>query len=195
MITDEILKNFVYWQSTRYDINKVWIKNGWKYATDGRICVRIPTADINDSEGKYPDGDELFDSNKFLLCDVPLITPIASGKCSVCNGRGKLHKACPNCCGDGVFECPTCHAETLKCETCCGSGRSNEIIMCNDCDGTGIDFGHFAVKDINFNGKYIHKLNRLFTNCVMIGLPLESNKPAKIKFEGGECALMPMAKQ
>jgi len=39
-------------EDSRYPLSETWVKDHWRYATDGCIAVREPTADP-DSEGKY----------------------------------------------------------------------------------------------------------------------------------------------
>lgn len=43
---------------TSWDIEKPFVKDGYRYATDGRIAVRVPVSDAN-SEGTFPRVDTL----------------------------------------------------------------------------------------------------------------------------------------
>lgn len=47
--------------SMKYDISKPFVHNGWKYATNGRLCVRVKCKGRN-SEGNFPPAEKLFDT-------------------------------------------------------------------------------------------------------------------------------------
>ena len=50
----------------RYDLTKPFVIDGWKYATDGRVCIREPTKARNTKGRKLPRIDETF-AEKFRL--------------------------------------------------------------------------------------------------------------------------------
>jgi hypothetical protein len=39
---------------TRYDFTQTFVRNGWRYATDNVLCVRVPAIGEPDTEGEVP---------------------------------------------------------------------------------------------------------------------------------------------
>ncbi len=96
---------------SRYAIDAPWIHNGWRYASDGAIAVRVPAPGEPDTvppEGKLlPDEclAEVFAS--FPACTA-LLSELAHTKCRTCEGTGQH----------------TCMCATLHtCGVCGGSGK------------------------------------------------------------------------
>lgn len=89
---------------SRYDMSKPWNRNGWKYATDGRIAVRVPCGEP-DSEGQlFPPANELFGGEgiwepwpaanyqfhetQCFVCANDLLGEIGEQRCPICNNYG-----------------------------------------------------------------------------------------------------------
>lgn len=96
-------------------INTPFAFNGWKYAIDGRICVRILTDEPDDSNKPYerPDASALFkDFNVDGLepFEIPKLDGVEITECEDCDGDGSAicdmghEHECPECGGDGHYE-------------------------------------------------------------------------------------------
>lgn len=127
----------------RHGLSMPFVQGRWLYATDGRICVRMPAPEPWPFEpaGRIPKD---LDGNIFrtLACQPEGVEfPMPEGDCSTCNGSKHLEvRPCPDCEGEGSIECdcdrPHCD-NTYECEDCKGSGSLGPG-PCLDCDGTGI---------------------------------------------------------
>ena len=127
----------------RYNIDEPWAKDGFVYATDGRMCIRMPT-DQPDTviEGKkWPSVKDLgFDQSGELL-PWPVIDEGQGHLCRTCSGEGYLDKEC-ELCGS------TCIDYGMPCVRCNGSGKV--------CYPATIE-----ILGKTFEGYYIHKLANL----------------------------------
>ena len=90
-----------------------WAFNGWKYATDGKIAVRVPTDEPDDSSEphKRPDAAAIFrgfDVTGLVPFAIPELQGVKEKKCSSCNGRG--YSTCD-------------HGHDHKCNDCDGGTR------------------------------------------------------------------------
>lgn len=117
-------------ESSRYSIQKPWVKNGYTYATDGRVLVRVDTADEPDTVAepgsglRFPKADDILPPLAASESDwlpwpkvEPCETCMASNKipCIECDGHGecnlcrcKTPHECGNCDGTGSIDCETC---------------------------------------------------------------------------------------
>lgn len=55
-----------------YDLSTPFVRDGWLYATDGSIAVRVPATGQPDSGGKRPRVEKLFKGVDFRRCVVPM---------------------------------------------------------------------------------------------------------------------------
>lgn len=101
---EDVLMQFCDPKPNRYDLSTPWVVAGWRYATDGRIIVRVRTkAKDTQGGGKRPDATELF-PKPFPRCSVPW--PHHDGKmklpeCRICEGTGKTGETqCYDCGGE-----------------------------------------------------------------------------------------------
>lgn len=138
-----------YWQafcdqeSFKYALGTPLVKDGRRYATDGRIilCQSVDSPDIVPKEGRVPncaavvqdiDCDSRTFSNipdvdldfKCENCERIASLPKGEMRCDVCEGSGD----CLECGGDGDEVCDCC-GQLTDCKTCDGSGK------CYHCDG------------------------------------------------------------
>ncbi len=124
--------------------------DGWVYASDGRIAVRVPLADLEREDGEW----ELFPGIHLAMGKLdwacfedpgwffPAVLPPAEWlkvQCSECGGTGRCRK-CPECKGTGDVECPCCH-QRMDCDACGLTGLRgglSEGNPCYDCGGSGV---------------------------------------------------------
>jgi len=115
----------------RFDLDKPFIRDGWRWATDGWIVVRMPTTDA-DTEGRYPKIESLFEG--FPGCDHDWPdwpqSPIRCRKCRT----GKVLVACQTCNGEGEHECAC--GNLHGCGGCDGHGNVSGANDCLFCGGT-----------------------------------------------------------
>lgn len=130
--------------SARFDLSNPYIKDGYVYATTGRIAARRKTSlDIPiQRDGTFPNMEpifRLFDESKiteplnFRLphcekCDDKRFV-MSDGKCWVCNGKGYVKHEC---------DCEHCH-ETTDCDECNGKGQFEPEKEACDCFGCYIE--------------------------------------------------------
>lgn len=129
-----------------FGLRPPFVLSGHRYATDGRIMVRVPT----------DDADAPIDPVSWLVSVQSIIADINQRDCSVpwpykpgdivpdrkpcdyCGGSGKAPKICGECNGYGEVICQTCGEGYVDCKACQGTGRFGESAeRCEDCDGTG----------------------------------------------------------
>lgn len=120
-----------------YTLTKPWIRNGFVYATDGKIVVRQAVKQ-SDTTGDKPPGDvdREFDASTPTGQSIPLpdIGMELGDRlvCEKCKGKNPS-KTCSECNGKGKHVCPTCsHAK--PCRACEGEGEK----YCSACDGEGM---------------------------------------------------------
>lgn len=92
----------------RYAIQAPWVFDGWEYATDGWIAVRVPTKkkDSPAKDAPYPKAYRIF--AKFTECRRPWPDwECAPLRCRDCVGKGKYQgKKCRSCGGKGKIMAP-----------------------------------------------------------------------------------------
>lgn len=117
------LKVFCDPDSQRYDLSTPYVQNGWKYATDTRVAVRVEARGEPDtvSERKLPTASVLNWMTPAQIADatwhkLPEIPPEKKEKCEDCEGHGHYTK--PN--GEPVM----CQGQFVWCESCDGSGET-----------------------------------------------------------------------
>ncbi len=120
-------------KNCRYPMNEPWVHDGWKYATDARIIVRVPTDEptsIFEGKGNSPP------SAFRLSWPTPDATGwqpwpelrllVAEGFCRACDGLGGSGE-CEPCRGAGLV--PDGYGET-ECDSCDGTGKKTECPTC-----------------------------------------------------------------
>lgn len=152
-----------------------WAFNGWKYATDGRIAVRVPTTDPDDSNKPYkrPDASALFKGfnvEGLESFEIPTLDGVMEKRCSSCNGNGY---------------------------STCDHGHDHE---CEDCDKSGI-LEEWPKKEIGgrlFSERFLSKMAALpglkFYPTTAEWLDGNPAKPALFTFDNGQGLLMPIRK-
>lgn len=162
---DERLKRFCDNCNGKYHLSTPWVQDGFMYATDGRIIVRVPFEGEYDNGGeKYPDGSSVFRP----LPDVAVWASWPSfpenhglKQCFACGGEGCDFKVCEMCDGDGSHKCKEC-GTYHGCGICDGKG---EIPIpdskCNICEGEGTLPKPIEVNGQWFGGHYCKWIGRL----------------------------------
>ncbi len=190
-------------------LRKPWKHGKWVYATNGHVCVRVPTAAMPDVAecDKAPPVQKLFQKHmkqrqcEFLL--MPIIAPLK--KCSACYGKGYVHaRKCPSC-TDGTFDH---YGMTYNCLYCEGSNAGPGWVdtedetearrPCDHCDGLGADMrenGNARLGESTYSLVYLNWLAKLPQIRVCPGSPAETTTadqiPAVFIFDGGHAILMP----
>lgn len=162
------LQTFCSEDDCRESIMTPFVRNGWKYATDGRIMVRVKTDEPDDSNEphKRPNAAklfEVFDVSKLDAVDLPELTGVTTQKCRYCNGNG---------------------VQT------CSLGHDHD---CDECDGTG-EVEEWPSQDIGacrFSERY---LSKIITLPGLKFYPTSAENPALFTFDGGEGILAQMRK-
>jgi hypothetical protein len=180
-------------------LDKPVVWNGFVYATDGKIAIRVRAEDgepnsVEKSCFNKIDGFNKIDEylgkeseKEYMPLDIELPAPI---KCNNCKGTGAISR-CTKCEGIGVTECPTC-GQDIKCEYCDGDGHGSafdETCMCAKCNGTGEGFLPVAIGTEKFQRRYLALLQSL-PAPVEIAIDPDHSKPALFRFPEGSGALM-----
>jgi hypothetical protein len=184
--------------STRFRMDVPFVRAGYRYATDGRIVVRVPAPGEPDTESdaaaKFPNADDIF-GKAITPCRAPW--PVddyvrKSGTCFRCDGYGEVDgDECGKCYGSGIKVCPTCEHEE-DCDYCDGRGKVNGS-PCPACDsGNSTQYrSHIVVDGRPIQFKYAEMIRNLpgVQFCASAGGPTSL---LGFVFDGGEGAVMPM---
>jgi len=151
-----------------------WAFNGWKYATDGRMAVRVPTDEPDDSNEphKRPNAAAIFqgfDVTGLVSFAIPKLKGVHEKKCPSCNGYG--HSTCDH-------------------------GHQHE---CTDCDETGVieEWPKADIGGNDFSERYLSKIVNLPGLLFFAqSANMEALKPAFFAFgKNGQGILMPIRKE
>jgi hypothetical protein len=197
MNANELLNRFVAWPyDAREYIRRPILRDGWVYATNGHIMVRVPWAeDIDAVESAIPKGMSfLLDTNRRdTYVEFPAIPPAEA--CASCSGFGSAYK-CPNCGRTGEF----CRGdEEYQCKRCAGSGQVDagdeaNVVPCDACEGTGKWlYQPVQVGGTRFARRYMDLIGSL-PGVKFAPHPISEYAPAYFVFDGGEGLLMSMRK-
>ena len=118
-----------------YNTEEPFVVNGYKYATNGWICVRIPTDEPPKplaGRERYLSVESIFtepcEESEFFLLERDPETKSVPTSCD-------CEIECPQCKGEGSQECPECYS-TVACDQCDGDGLVFDP-QCPDCQGSG----------------------------------------------------------
>lgn len=134
------LKPFCAEHSCRYRITEPFVRDGWRYATDGAIVVRVPCPGEPDSDGTLLPKPECFEWETLEGELKPWPPEVRSDSpdgllCRACNHTGLVpgkEEKCLPCKGEGFVYCDHCGSET-QCDECHGDGYIGQ--PCNACEG------------------------------------------------------------
>ncbi|HLA29286.1 MAG TPA: hypothetical protein VJZ49_15475 [Syntrophales bacterium] len=164
---------------------KPWQRDGYIYASDGEVMIRVPAGGVNDpveDEPKAPSGAFVFDATPIppTFYPIPDIEPPAE--------QPREKEACERCSGEGFGECPTC----------------GQVAPCGECEGTGKVTPKRNVKRITIGGRDFAAAKLYRIKTLLPGAHIGPNEPrrgatslpaARITFDGGEGLIMPMKAQ
>ncbi len=182
--------------ATLYAANKPFRVAGLDgiFATDTRILIRIEDdgRELEAQSGKVPNVAAVIPSPfPEGAVPVPAIGGIPSSICRLCKGSGgswkKATHECPDCEGEGTYECEHCGSE-VDCEECDGEGEcptgKNKYEPCSACVDTK---GEFVFEGLTIAGKYM---------AMVAALPGVKAKKFRhylvFQFDGGMGVVMPL---
>lgn len=180
-------------------MNKPFRREGFLYATNGHIAVRMPNdalVDVGegDESGKVIALFEKCEQAEYTWVAVPRVK--ASKNCTHCDGAGKTSE-CPDCDGKGEFE----HGMyDYQCQRCDGAGAVPPIIgarayTCEACSGSGIHWHDGAdVAHAHYAKKYLHLIAEQFPGAE-IGVPKDEMAAAMWRCGDVLGLLMPMMRE
>ncbi len=179
-------------ECTRFHMDEPFVINGYKYATDGRICVRIPTTDpvIELRQRCVPRANELFLQFDFKNQNLAPF-PRHSDK------RADPEENCVMCGGNrfALVDCPCTEADgDGVCKLCKGSFEIITENPCNWCEGHGKAFEYMLVCGVTIH-PYFQRLvaalpgARIFQNYRTL-----INAVPFIFDEGGQGLIMPIVR-
>jgi hypothetical protein len=156
----------------RRAINAPWSRDGYTFATDGALLIRVPyRAEVEDREGApQVMGNRIgaiFAREPADWFDIPEFPPPASDECKECEGDGWVSPRTQY----NVYD-------DQECKTCDGKGRVQQ--------DKPVEIGGFYFAD------RLLTILRQLPN-VKIG-PLGPNDAARVTFDGGDGLLMPRRK-
>lgn len=165
------LQPFCGTEETRHYLMKPFSKDGFTWATNGNIAIRVPLRhDVPEFDAKVPlkvempfKGHEGATFKALPKVKWPESDP--SKACETCGGSGHQHD-CPDC------EC--------TCEGCDGSGQ--ETIMAS-----------VSVRSVLFDSKYVRMILDM-PSSTFSSAPKDA-EPAPFTFEGGIGVLMPLRRK
>jgi len=169
-------------------LGKPWTKDGFTYAGDGFILLRVP-AIPEDPGGRGTAVDKLYAQAGPIpedgWLDLPAIPEPPA--CSKCKGDPAVNRECPECDGYGEVDLSNAYSEyTCDCKTCGGSG---EIEGCSKCHGTGVE----AEAEPLQVGSRRFKLAilRMVATLPKAQIAPTDNSINWVRFEGGDALVMP----
>ncbi len=183
-------------ESSRYGIDKPFVRDGYVCATDGRIAVRMKTQ-MPSTPGSTPKIEDLNWNKgyKSVPIDLPnLGDEPKDKKCSKCDGIGRADFLCDKCDGYGDSECFECGHEK-DCVACDGLGKFVDEI-CEECNGGGSVAGYsdetiMISTHIGIRNRAIWLLRRFNICCVYINTEESRVRPVRFTLGEIEGLLMP----
>lgn len=191
---------------SRYlDIEKPFVWQGYKYATDSRIAVRVA------APGEF---ESLEEGRRIPKSIVNVGWHLAEGatwepwperasatverECPRCKGRGTVGYShhCATCGGSGAIieECPHCghDMDEEECEHCDGKGEFYRY-SCSYCDGKGEGelLKEQPVGLARIAGDYDDRIRRL-PGPIEYVPPKTDDGAILFRFDGGEGVIMPL---
>ena len=163
---------------------------GFTYATDCRICVRVPSTDPDDSElaDWVKSSPDMFAKS---VANTDMAWPEQAEQpkpCFECDGTGSVEEVdCDECNGTGLHECWSCGHEG-ECPECDGSGVEFEAGVCPECEGRKVIYPHRRIAGLMIGEKYDAMIRKL-PNPRVVGTTIGC-KALHVIFDGGELLVM-----
>jgi len=161
-------------------LSEPFCENGYTYASDGKVIVRLPSEEITKNKDCFYDMSSLLFEQKGKLVSLPELPKETKATCDICGGCGKM-TGCSECEG-GQWECRKCNST--------GYFKDGKLI-CHECNGSGMVVSNFQ-KTITINGHklqlgYLRKLSKL-PEIKIVAHPVKYQH--YFKFDGGDGILM-----
>ncbi len=175
---------------TSFELSRVYVKNGFKCASDGRVAVMVK-CDEPDTEGKFPNLTDCFGGTYTNITPIQIKQPVTlECECQMCiNGRVWCnYQECVLCHGTGrcACGCPTEH----DCFDCDGrGGKHTEAKTCRFCEGINKGFSELEIMGNFYKGHYVRLAQRELPNLKAVGIGKQGM--LIFEFDGGQCAIMP----
>lgn len=156
-----------------YPLSKPFVKDGYRYATDGGIAIRVPAQGEPDTEGSFPPCPDLFKPTDAPRRQLP-VTPEYQSlgmemECPQCGGMGTVFQAVEF---EDFIEADD---EETECLYCFGIGKGNFPFLVN--------YG-----ETNIQKKYDVRIREL-PGPIKYAESL-AGKQLRFWFDGGEVVLM-----
>jgi hypothetical protein len=192
------LNKFCGEDNCRYSTGSPFVRGKWKYATDGRICIRVPTDEPETDVLNTRDAASLFTARIFpepwppadyLQGEIPCADCVDGNmRCEKCNGD---EFGCDECnytgCAGPKRKCD--HSTICKCIEC--GGRGIVLIDCKTCNGCGLVIGDVGTMvGISFISAHYDRLIRELPN-VRYSRASDYRSMIYFSFDGGEGIVMP----
>jgi hypothetical protein len=178
-------------EAARWCSSAPFLQDGFLYATNGHLAVRMPWPGewAHQAEGRVP--KELHLTFHDLRCRAePSPLPQVVGDCLECGGSGDLpERPCTECDGQGEGDDPDCDCPhcpgSHTCEECDGRGKFGPG-PCDGCAGTGLLDAKRSVEvapGYYLARRYVALLNRY---GAMAYLPEEADHARPVRFVAGD---------
>lgn len=166
------LMQFCAKEKYRQNLKFPFTKDGYTWATNGHVIVRVAKRDDVKESDFSPDVVFVFSHYKnggMVKLDTTSLPPVTFNKsdCECCHGRGTGH------------DCDDC---THICEECDGAGK-----LSSSSDDTAC----VLIGKVNFAMGYIRQLGKL-PGIQIYAKPM-SLEPCSFKFDGGKGLIMPLS--
>jgi len=185
------LKQFVSKNKEIIALHEPYVHDGYEYATDGYICIRIKTDKPNTvlKYAQFPRAWELFED--FSGDFYPLsVGPKTKERTCGCAGGYVPKGECPDCAGTGVHECDC--GTSHDCGYCFGTGMIPSDDICPQCKGKKV---YMVPEDKVFlpnrsisgdNLEMIMMLPNLEYNDILVKSKNGVTDYMQFRFDGGE---------
>lgn len=173
-------------------IHAPWSRDGYTYATNGHVVIRVPEVDGISQSQEAPSLKPVL---KYFDIDPDIWYPLKKVKmpkpdvCGSCNGRGR-DVACPECEGIGIVSWDgTYHTYKDTCKLCEGRGA---VEICPECYGEEKTPSQIPVKigGVWFYPPTLAPCLEFLPNCA-IGIIGGMEDPQRLRFDGGDGLIMP----
>jgi hypothetical protein len=190
MTTEIDMTKFCASEEGRYSFTKPFVRDGKRYATDGRICVRVDAAGEPNTEHGYDPVDEVLPKGTVRWVPWPAMEYVSRmDKCATCDGSKYVGRdECTAC--DGSGDCACACGDVHDCGKCNGKGYTGIGTPCPTCASKGeyIQPHHQLVSGKPIKVKYDAMIRTL--PGVMYGPDTAKTGLLWIKFDGGDGAVM-----
>lgn len=195
------LQRFCAIDDIRTHLMQPWHFDGWVYASNGHIAVRVPytgDASIPDATSRHPKTiPGLFAKWCSDGADYAPMPALPEGKvCEACGGHGFFPAVkCLSCNGEGVivyaayeYDCKACDRDLIEEGWRTTEGEPEAMKVCLKCWGRKLEMHKVPLGGAEFELAYLLWLAEL------PGVTFRTNGTtgaAGFKFDGGEALLMP----